>query len=288
MSTADRILVIGQNYKGTSMRLNGCHSDAALYFKFFESKISETIPNLVTKISSIRTVITPTVKSSVTTPVITSLPQPPAKILWLDHPYLITKNGVLRALDWLLSSATAEQFLDPTIQSFETYPLTHHTRMFFGYAGHGTNVKGKVDAVDQVLVTARGYVTDDEINQLLYTRMNGTSSFFGCVDSCCSGTIGDLRYCLNSPGKIIIDQNHAKDRIIPGVVQLISACHDDEQAAESDNGGLFTLTVIEQLQRYPNSTIMSIYNRLYNEIMVWGQQPVIASNVMMNKGLLLV
>lgn len=250
MPTHDRILVIGQNYKGTGMTLSGCHNDAGLYFRFFESKVTpETNPNTT------------------------------QKIMWLDEPYLITKDGVLRALDWLLSSATVEQFLNPGILSFTQYPLLQNTRMFLAYAGHGTNVRGKVDRLDQVLVTSRGYVTDDEINQLFYTKMNSTSSLFGCIDSCSSGTIGDLRYCMNRPGKTIIDDNHTKNRIIPGRIQLISACNDNEQAAESENGGIFTLTVVEHLQRYPKSSTAVMYSKLYDSIMVWGQQPVITSNV---------
>lgn len=142
--TSERILVIGQNRTSN-------HNDALLYFKFYESKMkneSETV--LASKLLKMR-------NESET--VLTS------KILWLDNLYPITKEGVLRSLDWLLSSATIDQFLDSKNSTFSGYPLLQHTRIFLAYVG------------DQ------GYPTDDQINHLLSTRMNDTSQLFGCIES---------------------------------------------------------------------------------------------------------
>jgi hypothetical protein len=240
----ERVLCIGQNYAGTSLRLQGCHADATAYFQFFCSRLTTKNPQT---------------------------------FLWKDTPVLLTKEGVLRALDWLLSGATVQQLLNPSIKSFEKWPIPAYTNIYFACAGHGTTIKGRVDAGDQSLVTSNGNVTDDEINDLLFARMKSTTKFMGCVDCCSSGTIADLKYVLKN-GVVTEDKNHNTGRNIQGVVQFFSACQDYKYAGEVDSGGLFTRLMLKNLET-PRLPLTQLINNVNESLKIWGQ----VANVTCNK-----
>lgn len=240
----ERILCIGLNYAGTSLRLEGCHRDAAAYFQYFNSRLVSNSRNT---------------------------------ILWKDDPAPITATGILRALDWLLSSAPVERLLDPKVQSFEKWPILAYTNIYFAFAGHGTTIRGRVDNGDQSLVTRSGYVTDDQINDLLFKRMKSTTRFMGCVDCCSSGTIADLKYILSGGNIIKTDNNHNIHRNIPGLVQFFSACQDYKYAGEVDTGGVFTYSLLKHLAT-PNLPLGFLMDKVNSDLEIWGQKANLTSN----------
>jgi hypothetical protein len=195
------------------------------------------------------------------------------KAMWWDSTP-ITTSGLYRAFDWLLSSATVAQLLDPTIVSFVSWPLKPNTKMYLGYAGHGAEIKGRIDTFDQVFVASDGFLVDDDVHNLIRDRMNDSSSLISIVDCCSSGTIADLPFIMVDPNTVIPDDNHQQRDYIPGIVIFLSACSDSQAAKEAGCHGVFTTKILSLLQAQQVWDLSDLMLQVTLALAPYGQNPV--------------
>ena len=147
------------------------------------------------------------------------------------------------------------------------------SEMLLHYAGHGTNVRDtsgdEDDQKDEVLVPSdfrqNGYITDDYIN-LVLQKLNPKCRVILLFDCCHSGTIADIQYQTQEPGKFTLkNQNKIQAPIV-----MYSGCTDPQQSADAYNinnqkkwSGAMTSSFIRALQPYIYKT-QSVYQTLDN------------------------
>lgn len=147
------------------------------------------------------------------------------------------------------------------------------SEMLLHYAGHGTNVRDtsgdEDDQKDEVLVPSdfrqNGYITDDYINRVLQ-KLNPKCRVILLFDCCHSGTIADIQYQTQEPGKFTLkNQNKIQAPIV-----MYSGCTDPQQSADAYNinnqkkwSGAMTSSFIRALQPYIYKT-QSVYQTLDN------------------------
>jgi hypothetical protein len=252
ISTSNRTLCVGFNYPGTSMQLGACTTDAKEWFEYF---ISKQEPN-------------------------------DATILLTDDNGLIPLTELKRAIDWLFSSATINDYYNDDIKNFADKPIAENVILTMTYSGHGssqTDHNGdEIDGVDEVIVAYNGFLSDDELNKFL-TRMIPSTSLEAYFDSCNSGTILDLQYVMETPGSV---KKHAKATNIKGRVFCISGCRDPNYSYELGNNGALTYLLLEDKKKYIRSTAANTQRRLISKMRSMGldQSPVISSNIGMLYG----
>jgi hypothetical protein len=241
-----RALVISISYKGTSYSLHGTIPDGKLML--------ETINNR-------------------------NFTENKKEVLFMNDDYdkkdprYPTNKNILRAIDWLLSSYSVDDFLNPVNISFGNKPMVSGTLALFYYSGHGmqrVDTNGdEVDGEDEVLcsltpegVASADGITDDVISQLFNSKSRKDCNILAITDCCHSGTLLDLKYSLKGAGVLLPDKNY-KDS--PGNILHIGACYDRQSAYEgyvseaAMNHGYLTFAFSEIFKNNTNKNV-SIFN----------------------------
>lgn len=103
------------------------------------------------------------------------------------------------------------------------------------YSGHGVSIpdndNDEIDKKDECIVPIDlSIITDDELNNLLFTYLKPGVFLFCLFDSCFSGTVLDLKYTWISSSSPIQKNN---DKPQPrGKIIMISGSRDDQTSAD--------------------------------------------------------
>jgi hypothetical protein len=157
-------------------------------------------------------------------------------------PRFPTKQNILRALRWLLSSSSIEDFDNPEINEFA--PIQNNQLTFFYYSGHGSQVTDysgdEKDGKDEVIcpITESGGwdpedIKDDTLLELINQHTNSSTILLTVLDCCHSGTGLDLCYRLTNGYVYKYDQ--APPTKCP--IILISGSRDYQYSHEGSVGG---------------------------------------------------
>lgn len=114
-------------------------------------------------------------------------PEDNVMILWDTSPHacnLPTRENIITAMRWLVKDARP------------------HDSLFFHYSGHGAQVKDphfdELDGQDEVIFPMdhkrKGYITDDELHEIMVKNLPRGCRLTALFDSCHSGTVLDLPY----------------------------------------------------------------------------------------------
>ncbi len=238
-----RHLCIGINYSKTEGALTGCINDARLMEGYIQGKGSVTGIFLSDDQEA-------------------------------EGAYYPCRSNIIRALKWVLSSATEEMYQNSETEDFP--PSKPGTLVFITYSGHGYHVadlnKDEVDGYDEVICpVARGgdfdeYLSDDTIGEILYSRAREDCFCVLITDCCMSGTVADMRFTIQNKG-FKEDRNYP---VMKAPVIHISGCKDAQSSYEGqvDNvqGGYLTTSLLSVLGKTPKCSLYSLITRVRGKI----------------------
>lgn len=151
-----------------------------------------------------------------------------------------TKDNILTALSWLVGGAGSDDSL------------------FIHYSGHGSQIVDtdgdEVDGKDEVIdCIGSSFISDDEIHEKLKS-LPCCCRLTTLFDSCHSGTILDLPYVYDCDGQ--------RERAVPAsVLDNISAdvicwsgAKDNQEGADTPQGGVMTRAFIKAFQGHTNQS----------------------------------
>lgn len=194
-----RALCIGINYTGTANELRGCMNDQENLVQKLKSSASFTSSDIV-----------------VMNDTCTGTTYPTFSNIW-------TQLVALR--QWVAQ-----------------WPRTQPLQLVVSYSGHGTSRpgstdQGETDRSDEAIVpvdfTSRGFITDDTLRQNFIALLPANVTLLLLVDSCNSGTIADLRYSYNLSTQPVQAATNAKYPETACTCVSISACRDNQTAADT-------------------------------------------------------
>lgn len=235
-----RHVCIGINYSKTSNSLKGCIDDAAKMKDLIESRGSKL-----------------------------------GLFMSDDHdpesPLYPCKENILRAMEWCMSSASLDDYLDPEVTEFP--PMKSGTLAFITYSGHGSSVRDvsgdESDGRDEVIcpVARSGnfdsYIVDDQIGDILKRRCKSDCHIVFVTDCCNSGTNSDLRFKIEGRAFRVANKNTP---VFKGPVYHIAGCRDSqysyEGTADGVYGGFLTLTFTNYLKSNSKVTLLTLITRL--------------------------
>lgn len=133
--------------------------------------------------------------------------------------------------------------------------------LFLLYSGHGSYTRDRNgderNGYDEMIVSCdlKG-ILDDELKSLIQTYLKADVTLFALFDSCCSGSVLDLKYqYLDSLNYDKYTEN-SKDLETLGNVFMISGCTDEQQSADTfinnKATGAMTWSLLEGLKQKPN------------------------------------
>jgi len=148
------------------------------------------------------------------------------------------------------------------------------SELIIHYSGHGTAIRDtngdEVSGKDQAIVpldyTRNGFISDDELFNIIKDAKCRVLMLF---DSCNSGTVCDLQYSINYVNRAFVRSTNNTKRIVNPNIIMMSGCRDDQTSADSYSNledlavGAFTNTLLETL-RLANHNVDII--RLYNDV----------------------
>ena len=161
-----------------------------------------------------------------------------------------------------------------------------YKNIWFQYSGHGYYKKDKngdeLDGRDECVVTSDGrFITDDDLNTNLISRMSGDVNMICIMDCCNSGTLLDLKYKYKTRGVCELQYNNKDGANIIS----ISGCRDDQTSADAwfSNkwNGALTRKLMKILERSKYSiTNMNLLTELQSDLRSDGftQRPVITTS----------
>jgi len=267
-----RALLVGINYYGTGSQLSGCINDV------------HSIANMLATVYEYQ----------------------PENILIItdDTIQKPTQQTILKAWEWLLSSAPANLF-SMTFSSYN-YPLAAGSQLVFHYSGHGTQVYDRsgdeVDRQDEAICPldyeVNGMIIDDVIRSKLIDRVPKDCKLFSIMDCCNSGSNFDLLYnIIPSPISLISNgysvRKSGKYKETAADICMISGCKDFQTSADTSVNGVacgaltYALVTVlrdnkyqltyEELIKKVNAYIAD--NRLSSQIpcMSFGQSPIVSN-----------
>ena len=133
--------------------------------------------------------------------------------------------------------------------------------LFFAFSGHGSytiDLNGdEIDGRDELIVASDfKRITDDELSDIIRSKLNISNVFFALFDSCFSGTVLDLKYhYFNSSNhnELTIENNSTETT---GTIIMISGCSDTQTSADAyidkTNQGAMTWSFIKSIKDAPN------------------------------------
>lgn len=183
--------------------------------------------------------------------------------------YYPTNENITRAIKWLFSSSTKQEFENKDCVIFSV--IFPKQLCFFYYSGHGTQVKdlngdesdnGMNDGLDECICPVKSdgnfdnYIIDDTLSEIVNNYTNETTIVVSLFDSCHSGSIVDLPF--------VLENNYIKKKgkypPTKCILINISGCLDQQSAFENfikgDNNvqGYLTYSWVNILtvQNYPS------------------------------------
>jgi Caspase domain len=243
-----RSVIIGINYSRTDCSLHGCINDAQSFYNFLTDRTSKNPEK--SSIVFLRDDVNP------------------------QSLYYPSKDNILRALTWVYSNATVEDF-EKFDQDF-TKKSPDGTVVVFYYSGHGSQVYDvngdEQDGYDETLcpVTKSGdfddFITDDELRSLVSDKVSsGVYSIF-LTDCCHSGTVLDLEY-VYSGGKFTRKGDY---RDTNGIIIHFGACYDRQTALEGPvcgkSQGYFTYSFVNAFRKNTKYDIGTLYRLVSNSM----------------------
>ena len=219
-----RALVIGINYLGTKDQLDGCISDALRLYDILTKKLDYPRDNV---------------------------------LLITDHTESKpTRTNIVKAFQWLLSSAPAASFGKQDLA-----PQVKKTLMFFSYSGHTKQVVDpdgdEADGFDEGLAPldylSSGFVLDDQIRRDLVSKVRAGSSLSGLMDICHSGSLFDLPWTMVASGPTMVLAKDGQYKDCEGLVVLLSGSKDFQTSSDTHDkrgipSGVLTNAVTEIFQ----------------------------------------
>lgn len=195
-----KALLIGINYPGTQSSLRGCANDCVTSIGILKKHFGFRDSNIrfLTDATDVRG----------------------------DHSP--TKANILKYMKWLAQDAKPGD------------------QLFFHYSGHGSQVRDtdgdEQDGKDEVLCPSdysrRGFITDDQIFDILIKPLPRGCKLFSIMDCCHSGTIMDLKYSF-SPEKHRREISQTGNKECDAHVVMISGCRDEQTSADAFIGGAY-------------------------------------------------
>jgi hypothetical protein len=133
--------------------------------------------------------------------------------------------------------------------------------LFLLYSGHGSYTRDRngdeKNGYDELIVSCdlQG-ILDDELKSLIQTYLKADVTLFAMFDSCCSGSVLDLKYqYLDSLNYDKYTEN-PNDLETVGNVFMISGCTDEQTSADAvinnKATGAMTWSLLEGLKQNPN------------------------------------
>lgn len=278
-----RALLVGINYYGTGSQLSGCINDVHSVASMLTTVYDYQVENIL--------------------------------IITDDTIQKPTQQTILKAWEWLLSSAPASVF-SMTFSSYN-YPLASESQLVFHYSGHGTQVYDRSgdegDRQDEAICPldyeTNGMIVDDVIRSKLIDRVPKNCKLFSVMDCCNSGSNFDLLYNIIPtavskpsfptsmlPASLFPDgysvKKSGKYKETAANVCMISGCKDFQTSADTSVDGVacgalsYALVTVlrdnkykltyEELIKKVNAYIVE--NRLSNQIpcMSFGQSPTVS------------
>jgi hypothetical protein len=175
--------------------------------------------------------------------------------------YYPTSENIVRAIRWLFSSSSKEDFENSKCDSFGV--ISPKQLCFMYYSGHGTQVKDtngdEVDGKDEAICPVRsdGYwdedITDDKLAYLVNTYTNESSVVASVFDCCHSGSNMDLPFVLKS-GYVRKNANYPSTKC--KMIHL-AGCLDSQSSYE----GRVPNGTVQGYLTYSWCSIMSLSNR---------------------------
>lgn len=228
-----RHVCIGINYSKTQSPLSACISDAQKMTNFIEGKKSSGI--------------------------FMHDQRDPDSLLYP------TRENILRALRWGMSSASIEDFLNPSVKDFP--PMEPGTLCFFTYSGHGSSVadtnRDERDGRDEVIcpVSKEGnfdtFIVDDTIGNIIHQRCRPSCNIVIVTDCCHSGTNSDLPFTIQ--GRRFVENGQYPQT--SGPVFHIAGSRDTQYSYENGNGGYLTNAFLDCMKA-PRLTLMTVHTRI--------------------------
>jgi hypothetical protein len=164
---------------------------------------------------------------------------------------------------------------DNIISSLENFLTNSNDNdfLFFHYSGHGSTEKDnnldEKDNQDETIVSSDLFnIKDDDIYNIIKTKLKSNATLFSIFDSCHSGTILDLKYTFSeSVGKLTINEDEKYIDINPNII-LMSGCKDDQYSVETLTdkgvGGLMTWALNEVITKKKNLSWKDLYLNIKN------------------------
>lgn len=166
-----------------------------------------------------------------------------------------TRDNIISSLEKFLSNSDDNDFL------------------FFHYSGHGSTEKDnnsdEKDNQDETIVSSDLFnIKDDEISNIIKTKLKSNTTLFAIFDSCHSGTVLDLKYTFSeNAGKLTINDEEKYIDMNPNII-MISGCKDNQYSEETLTdkgvGGLMTWALNEVVTKKQNLSWKDLYLNIKN------------------------
>uniref|UniRef100_A0A6C0EIL1 Peptidase C14 caspase domain-containing protein n=1 Tax=viral metagenome TaxID=1070528 RepID=A0A6C0EIL1_9ZZZZ len=202
--TSKYAVIIGINYTGTDLRLNGCVDDANEINAFLLEKCNYQTGNIK---------LLTDVEGSI---------QP-------------TKENIIYELRALVQKAKVEG-----ITEFWFSYSGHGSNVTNRMSGE-TDGKDEV-IVPLDYPTTKSLITDNELHEI-FSMLPTTCNLFSLIDACNSGTVLDLQYvCRLDNNNILSYEDHSlsqPDSVLSANIIKISGCRDEQTSAEDYINGTY-------------------------------------------------
>lgn len=168
-----------------------------------------------------------------------------------ERRHLPTRQNMIDAMKWLVRSAKP------------------HDSLFFHYSGHGGQLEDRdgdeVDGFDEVIFPLdfqeAGQIVDDDLHEIMVSRLPTGCRLTALFDSCHSGTVLDLPYIYSSHGRLKGEHIRGparKRRATCADVISWSACRDGQTSADTFHDGVavgaMSNTFISTLRERPDQS----------------------------------
>lgn len=167
-----------------------------------------------------------------------------------------TRNNSVNSIRWLVDGSRPGDVL------------------FFQFSGHGSQVtlpySNEEDGLDEVIIPTdyneAGYITDNELYDMLCMKLPAGVRLTVVLDCCHSGSALDLPYHWIGNNQWEMEDQPAKSR---GDVQMFSGCDDDQCSADAYNkraqaySGALSNAFCDLLDQNPNNLS---YEDLFNDL----------------------
>ena len=172
-------------------------------------------------------------------------------------------------------------------------------KLFLFYSGHGTNFfdtnNDEKDGQDESIVPLDATnkstcILDDELNNIIRTKLKENVYMFSLFDCCHSGTILDLKFNYLDGINNDIQTINILVQETTGKILMISGCKDNQVSMDSvinnKNAGALTYSFLQSLQNYNNENITckTLLNSIRNILKEnnYEQVPQLASGKLIN------